>query len=289
VLGIPEADHAAPTRGSLNAASTLTAATITRMATNSPNSKTKSASQRSGGEFIETVRTVLFAVIIALVVRTFGYEPFNIPSGSMVPTLLIGDYLFVSKFSYGFSRHSLPFSLPLFDGRVFASVPERGDVVVFKLPSDNETDYIKRIVGLPGDRIQMILGILHINGEPVKRRRLPDYRMQNLFGARSLAPHYMETLPNDVKHNIVEEVGDVGSLDETSVYVVPDGHYFAMGDNRDNSADSRVLSQVGFIPAVNLVGKAKFMFFSTDGSARFWEIWKWPFAIRYSRLFSGIG
>ena len=259
------------------------------MATNSPNSKTKSASQRSGGEFIETVRTVLFAVIIALVVRTFGYEPFNIPSGSMVPTLLIGDYLFVSKFSYGFSRHSLPFSLPLFDGRVFASVPERGDVVVFKLPSDNETDYIKRIVGLPGDRIQMILGILHINGEPVKRRRLADYRMQNLFGVRSLAPHYMETLPNDVKHNIVEEVGDVGSLDETSVYVVPDGHYFAMGDNRDNSADSRVLSQVGFIPAVNLVGKAKFMFFSTDGSARFWEIWKWPFAIRYSRLFSGIG
>ena len=259
------------------------------MATNVPSSKTKSASERSGGEFIETVRTVLFAVIIALVVRTFGYEPFNIPSGSMVPTLLIGDYLFVSKFSYGFSRHSLPFSPPLFDGRIFASEPELGDVVVFKLPRDNETDYIKRIVGLPGDRIQMISGILHINGEPVKRRRLQDYRSQNLFGSRTSVPHYMETLPNDVRHDIVEEAGDGGSLDDTKVYVVPDGHYFAMGDNRDNSADSRVLSQVGFIPAENLVGKAQFRFFSTDGSARLWEIWKWPFSIRYSRMFSGIG
>jgi signal peptidase I len=259
------------------------------MATNIPGSKPKSTGERSGGEFIETVRTVLFAVIIALVVRTFGYEPFNIPSGSMVPTLLIGDYLFVSKFSYGFSRHSLPFSPPLFDGRIFASEPERGDVVVFKLPSDNETDYIKRIVGLPGDRIQMISGILHINGEPVKRRRLSDYRSQNLFGSRSVVPRYMETLPNDVRHDIVEEAGDNGSLDDTKVYVVPGGHYFAMGDNRDNSADSRVLRQVGFIPAVNLVGKAQFRFFSTDGSAHFWEVWKWPFSIRYNRLFSGIG
>ncbi len=252
-------------------------------------SKAKPASRRAGGELVETVRTVLFAVIIALVVRTFGYEPFNIPSGSMVPTLLIGDYLFVSKFSYGFSRHSLPFSPRLFKGRIFAREPERGDVAVFKLPSDNETDYIKRIVGLPGDRIQVISGILHINGVPVKRRRLSDYRTRNIFGARMFAPQYMETLPNDVRHNIVEEAGDVGSLDDTKVYHVPEGHYFAMGDNRDNSADSRVLSQVGFVPAENLVGEAKFLFFSTNGSARLWEIWKWPFAIRYSRLFNGIG
>ena len=259
------------------------------MATNIPNSKIKTTSVRSGGEFIETVRTVFFAVIIALFVRTFCYEPFNIPSGSMVPTLLIGDYLFVSKFSYGFSRHSLPFSPPLFDGRIFANEPERGDVVVFKLPSDNETDYIKRIVGLPGDRIQMISGILNINNEPVKRRRLQDYRSQNLIGFRTLVPRYMETLPNAVRHDIIEEAGDSGSLDDTKIYIVPDGHYFAMGDNRDNSADSRVLSQVGFIPAVNLVGKAQFKFFSTDGSAHFWEVWKCPFSIRYSRLFSGIG
>ena len=259
------------------------------MKKNIPNSKIKATNVRSGGEFIETVRTVFFAVIIALVVRTFCYEPFNIPSGSMVPTLLIGDYLFVSKFSYGFSRHSLPFSPPLFDGRIFGSEPERGDVVVFKLPSDNETDYIKRIVGLPGDRIQMISGVLNINSKPVKRRRLQDYRSQNLIGFRTLVPRYMETLPNAVRHDIVEEAGDSGSLDDTKIYIVPDGHYFAMGDNRDNSADSRVLSQVGFIPAVNLVGKAQFKFFSTDGSAHFWEVWKWPFSIRYSRLFTGIG
>ncbi len=265
------------------------AQTPSGMATKPIQRKAKPASRRTGGEFVETVRTVLYAVIIALLVRTFGYEPFNIPSGSMVPTLLKGDYLFVSKFSYGFSRHSLPFSPPLFHGRIFASEPERGDVAVFKLPSDNRTDYIKRIVGLPGDRIQVISGVLHINGDPVTRRRLSDYRTRNLFGARMLVPHYLETLPNDVRHDIVEEAGDSGSLDDTNVYNVPEGHYFAMGDNRDNSADSRVLSQVGFVPAENLVGEAKFLFFSTDGSARLWEIWKWPFAIRYSRLFRGIG
>ncbi len=259
------------------------------MATKPISNKAKSASRRSGGEFVETVRTVIYAVLIALLVRTFGYEPFNIPSGSMVPTLLIGDYLFVSKFAYGFSRHSLPFSPRLFDGRIFAREPERGDVAVFKLPSDNKTDYIKRIVGLPGDRIQVISGILHINGEPVKRRRLSDFRTRNLFGSRMLAPRYLETLPNGVRHDIVEEAGDNGSLDNTDTYKVPEGHYFAMGDNRDNSADSRVLSQVGFVPAENLVGKAKFLFFSTDGSARLWELWAWPFAIRYSRLLRGIG
>ena len=250
--------------------------------------KKKALNKVSRSEFIQTLRTVVLAVIIALVVRTFGYEPFNIPSGSMVPTLLVGDYLFVSKFSYGFSRHSLPFSPPLFKGRIFAKEPKRGDVVVFKLPSDNSTDYIKRIVGLPGDSIQMISGILHINGVSVIRHRVSGYRTSNPFRLTPLVTQYQENLPNNVKYNIVEEAGDIGSLDNTRIYKVPDGHYFAMGDNRDNSADSRVQAQVGFIPDENLVGKAKLIFFSTNGSARFWEFWNWPFTIRYGRLFSGI-
>lgn len=238
----------------------------------------------------ETVRTVFYAVLFAVVVRTFLYEPFNIPSGSMIPTLLVGDYLFVSKYSYGYSRHSLPFSPPIFNGRVFESQPERGDVAVFKLPSDNETDYIKRIIGLPGDRIQIVAGILHINGEPVKRRRVADFRGDGP-GRRS-AIQYVEILPNGVEHRIIETQGDFGQLDKTDVYKVPEGHYFAMGDNRDSSLDSRVVtgqSRVGFVPAENLVGRAEFIFFSTNGAARIWEIWKWPITIRYGRLFDGIG
>ena len=258
------------------------------MTTNILRGETKPPSSRPGNGLVETVRTVIFAVIIALLIRTFAYEPFNIPSGSMVPTLLIGDYLFVAKFSYGFSRHSIPFSPPLFKGRIFGSEPKRGDVAVFKLPRDNETDYIKRIIGLPGDQIQMISGILHINGEAVKRYKTVDYLTHNLFGSRIRAPHYREILPNNITYNIIEESGDSGILDNTNIYSVPAGHYFAMGDNRDNSADSRVQNLVGYIPAENLVGKAEFLFFSTDGSARFWEVWKWPFAIRYSRLFTGI-
>ncbi|MGE4218827.1 MAG: signal peptidase I [Alphaproteobacteria bacterium] len=238
---------------------------------------------------LETARTVIYAVLIALVVRTFAYEPFNIPSGSMIPTLLVGDYLFVSKFSYGYSKHSLPLSLPLFNGRILSSEPERGDVAVFKLPSDGSTDYIKRIIGLPGDRIQVISGVLHINGEPVTRRRIEDYSYPSRFGGTRHAAQYIEVLPNGREHRIIEEAGDFGALDNTPEYVVPEAHYFAMGDNRDNSADSRVSGQVGFIPRENLVGRAEFLFFSTDGSASLWEVWKWPFAIRYIRLFNGIG
>lgn len=238
------------------------------------------------GSIRETVRTVVYAVLFALVVRTFLFEPFNIPSGSMIPTLLVGDYLFVSKYSYGYSRHSLPFSPPLFKGRIFESEPERGDVAVFKLPLDNDTDYIKRIVGLPGDRIQVVSGVLHVNGKPVKRRRIGDYPGDS-SGQRA-SVQYVETLPGGKVHNIIETRGDVGQLDNTPVYKVPKGHYFAMGDNRDSSLDSRVLDHVGFVPAENLVGRAEFLFFSTNGAARIWEIWKWPITIRYSRLFNGI-
>jgi signal peptidase I len=205
----------------------------------------------------------------------------------MVPTLLVGDYLFVSKFSYGYSRYSLPFGLPLFSGRIFYHSAERGDVVVFKLPTDNSTDYIKRVIGLPGDHIQMKSGILNINGQPVPRRRTEDYLYQEGNGSIIPLAQYIETLPNGVQHRIIE-MSDNGPLDNTQEYVVPAGDYFMMGDNRDNSQDSRVLSAVGYVPAENLIGKAQFIFFSTDGSARLWEIWKWPFAIRYGRLFHGV-
>ncbi len=231
----------------------------------------------------DTIRTVFYAILIALAVRTVAYEPFNIPSGSMIPTLLIGDYLFVSKFSYGYSRYSLPFGLPLFSGRIFASEPERGDVVVFKLPTDNSTDYIKRIVGLPGDTIQVRNGVLHINDKAVRRERNADYRFQNYTGNFMSMASYLETLPNGKSHPIVEHSGDVGPADNTKAYHVPAGHYFAMGDNRDNSSDSRVF---GFIPAQNLVGRAEFRFISVDGTL--WKFWQWADTIRFERIFTGI-
>ncbi len=246
------------------------------------------SSPTKGGGLLESIRTIVYAVLIALVIRTFAYEPFNIPSGSMIPTLLVGDYLFVPKFSYGYSKHSFPFSFAPINGRVWASEPKRGDVAVFKLPTDNKTDYIKRIIGLPGDRIQMKKGLLYVNGVRVPRKPVESFEVTTAFGQVRRVAQYVETLPNEKKHLIIEEQGDFGTLDQTPEFTVPAGHYFAMGDNRDNSADSRVMSQVGFVPFENLVGRAEFLFFSTDGSARLWEIWKWPFAIRYGRLFSSI-
>ncbi len=231
----------------------------------------------------ETVTTVIYAVLIAVAVRTAAYEPFNIPSGSMKPTLLVGDYLFVSKFSYGYSRYSLPFSLPLIPGRIFFSEVERGDVVVFKLPTDNKTDYIKRIVGLPGDRIQVVNGILHINGQAVKRKQVDDFIDRHAGGNVRRTPRFIETLPNGRSHAILEANGDRGAHDNTEVRTVPAGHYFAMGDNRDNSADSRV---IGFVPAENLVGRAEFLFFSVDGDV--WKLWKWAQSVRLDRMFEGI-
>jgi signal peptidase I len=244
------------------------------------------ASKNTGG-LGETIKTIVYAVIIALFIRTFFYEPFSIPSASMVPTLLVGDYLFVSKFSYGYSRYSLPFGLPLLSGRVFFREPHRGDVAVFKLPRDPSVDFIKRIIGLPGDKVQVKDGILNINGQPIKRERVGPYFYEE-SGRASTYIEYVETLPNGYKHDILE-ISDDQPLDNTSVFTVPDGKYFMMGDNRDNSADSRDPdSGVGYVPAENIVGRAEFIFFSTNGYARWWELWKWPFTVRYGRLFSGI-
>lgn len=234
--------------------------------------------------FKELVKTVVYAVLIALVVRTFAYEPFSIPSGSMIPTLLVGDYLFVSKFSYGYSRYSLPFGLPLISERIFASEPERGDVAVFKLPSDNKTDYIKRIVGLPGDRIQVVGGRLHINGQEVPRERDGYFAVSESAENARRFNRYIETLPNGRRHEIIE-FSDNSYSDGTPVYTVPEGMYFAMGDNRDSSKDSR-FPTVGFVPFENLVGRAEFIFFSINGSP--WRIWEWFQTLRIDRIFQEI-
>ena len=241
--------------------------------------------RKTSGLLPEFIKTVAIAILIAVGIRTIAFEPFNIPSGSMEPTLLIGDYLFVSKYAYGYSSYSLPYVGRLFSGRIAGRDPERGDVVVFKYPKDTSIDYIKRIVGLPGDRIQVIGGVLSINGELVKRERVEDYiEVEN--GQISRTTQYLETLPNGRKHYILERLGDSGQFDNTREYVVPSGYYFAMGDNRDNSADSR--ADVGFVPAENLVGRAEILFFSTDGSAGLGQFWKWPLAMRFSRFFSTI-
>jgi signal peptidase I len=239
--------------------------------------------QKKSDGFREIAKTVGYAIVIALVIRTFLFEPFRIPSGSMIPSLLIGDYLFVAKYSYGYSKYSFPLSPDLFSGRIMESTVKRGDVVVFRPPPSPDLDFIKRIIGLPGDHIQMKQGILYINDVAVTREAIGDYvdEQGNNY------TQYIETLPNGVKHRIIEVRGDGGDLDNTDVFIVPPGHYFAMGDNRDDSMDSRT-SAVGYVPAENLVGKAEIIFFSTDGTAHWWEVWKWPLAVRYSRLFDFI-
>ncbi|HVB88954.1 MAG TPA: signal peptidase I [Beijerinckiaceae bacterium] len=234
----------------------------------------------------ETVKVVAQALLIALVVRTFLFQPFNIPSGSMIPTLLVGDYLFVSKYSYGYSRYSFPFGLPLFHGRIFGSPPKRGDIAVFKLPSDDTTDYIKRVIGLPGDRIQMLHGRLVINGKMVPRTPIAPIKTRDEYGHIIKAPAYTETLPGGVSHTIIQLDGDSGYYSNTGVYVVPPNDYFMMGDNRDNSTDSRVPPQdggVGYVPVVNFVGRSEVLFFSVKGPA--WEFWKWPWTVRWRRIF----
>ena len=242
------------------------------------------AKQQQGESWGELAKTVIYAGLIAIVIRTFLFQPFNIPSGSMENTLLIGDYLFVEKFSYGYSRYTFPFGAwPLgkyMNGRFMSSEPQRGDVIVFKYPQDNSTDFIKRLIGLPGDKIQMINDVLYLNGKPVQREKVADY-VGNLDGEEGRWTQYRETLPGGKSYVVLDKYTD-GPMDNTEEFVVPAGHYFMMGDNRDNSSDSR--EEVGYVPAANLEGRALFRFFSTDGSARFWEVWKWPFAVRYSRI-----
>lgn len=231
--------------------------------------------------------------LLAVFIRAFTFEPFNIPSGSMIPSLLVGDYLFVSKYSYGFSKYSIPFgyAFDYFNGRFFQfRKPARGEVVVFRLPSDPKVDYIKRVVGLPGDRVQMRSGVLYINDVAAELKEISSYQEKaEVDGGLVTATLYEETLPGGATHPIIKQVPlGAGPLDNTPVYTVPEGHYFVMGDNRDGSSDSRVLHAVGYIPEDHLIGQAEIIFFSTDGTAKVWEFWKWFSAARWSRILSWI-
>jgi signal peptidase I len=243
----------------------------------------------------ETVKVIAQALVIALVVRTLLFQPFNIPSGSLIPTLLIGDYLFVSKYAYGYSHYSLPSLLDLapsaMPGRLFFSSPKRGDIIVFRPPGEPDEDFIKRLVGLPGDKIQMIRDRLYIDGIVVPREDAPPYQMDD---GRQVA-RYWETLPDnsghpgDARHEIIQIDGDQGPLANTPVFEVPPGHYFMMGDNRDNSEDSRAApGPVGYVPAENLIGRAEIIFFSVDDGAAAWQFWRWPWTVRWSRLFQRV-
>ncbi len=239
---------------------------------------TTKSKRRSNG-LLDNVKTIVYAGLIAVVIRTFLFEPFNIPSGSMIPTLLVGDYLFVEKYSYGYSHYSFPFAPDLFSGRIFGSTPRRGDVVVFKYPRDTSVDYIKRVIGLPGDAVQVINGRLQINGREVPRRPEGEY-VVNDEGVSMALREYQEDLPGGVRHHILKAT-ELGEANNTPVYTVPDGELFVMGDNRDNSADSRFW---GFVPMENLVGKAEVLFFSIDPRAPWWEVWMWPFEVRWGRI-----
>ena len=235
--------------------------------------------------FFGNLKSIFIAIFIALLIRSFIFEPFNIPSGSMKPNLLVGDFIFVSKYSYGFSKHSLPFSIPLIPGKIFSNTPERGDVVVFKTPENNRIDYIKRVIGLPGDKIEIKNGIIFINGSEILRKKLNDFLDTDNKTSNKRVRMYNEYFFN--KEINILDITDNGIADNTQLFNVPENHFFVMGDNRDNSQDSRFRSTVGFIPYENLVGKAQFIFFSLE-NARFLQIWKWPNSIRYERIFQKI-
>jgi len=237
--------------------------------------------------FVENIKTLLFALVIAVIIRSLIIQPFYIPSSSMEPNLLVGDRLFVTKYSYGYSKHSFPFSPSIFEGRLFASEPKRGDVIVFKTPADNRTDYIKRLIGLPGDQIQFINSNLYINNSEVLKSRIS--KNDKIFcGKKNIEVFtFEEQLPNGRIHNAVYLKNY--SFKNSDIFTVPKDHYFFLGDNRDCSKDSRFLASVGYVHRDNLVGKAKFIFFSSDRTiGSIFSFWKWKDTIRFERFFKKI-
>ena len=235
----------------------------------------------------ENIKTLLGALIIAILIRSLLYQPFYIPSSSMEPTLLIGDRIFVSKYIYGYSKHSFPFSPNLTNNRYFSKIPSRGDLVVFKTPADNRTDYIKRLIGLPGDTIQFINGNLFINEKMVNRVKTKNTTLVRCGNFNLKTNTFIETLPNGVKHLAVYK--KIGTLQNTKIFKVPEKKYFLMGDNRDCSKDSRYLDSVGYVENLNLVGKAELIFFSNDTKIssliKFWNFHK---SFRLDRLFKNL-
>jgi signal peptidase I len=254
----------------------------------------------------ETLRFFLILFVAAVAIRSLLFAPFSIPSGSMLPNLMIGDYLFVSKWPYGYSRHSFPFGIASFDGRVFGGVPERGDVIVFRFPGVENEDYVKRVLGLPGDTVEVRDGNVFLNGEPVRRQRIADYAMPvsanspcrivgdspeaggrpgGPTGEECVYPRYRETLPGGRSYEVLDQ--GTQDLDDWGPIVVPEGQLFVMGDNRDDSADSRVPIEeggVGLLPVDHVLGRATILFWSTDGSAEWLKPWTWFSAARWDRI-----
>jgi len=237
---------------------------------------------RSNNSIKELFKTLLIAGSIAIFFRSIFFEPFNIPSGSMIPSLLVGDYLFVSKYSYGYSKYSFPFGVVPITDRIFEKSPKRGDIIVFRKPGDETIDYIKRLVALPNDTVQVKNGVLYINKKMVERTKSNVGVMKNNFGDEKIFTQYKETFDGLNFHEIIE-ASDQDLFDDTIEFKVPDNHFFFMGDNRDNSRDSRS-PEVGFVPKRNLIGKAQIIFFSHNSSASIFEFWKWHKAIRFSRI-----
>lgn len=262
------------------------------------------ASEKPKSEWRDLASFLVKLALIVFVVRSFIFSPFSIPSESMLPRLLIGDYLFITKWNYGYSKHSLPWSLPLIPGRILPGTPARGDVVVFKAPPGNDTDWIKRVIGLPGDSVQMVGGQLILNGKPIPKDRIAQFvlpitpnfqrcqaQFQNVDAQGNQVcsiPRYRETLPNGKTYEVLDQ--GTYPKDNTGIYTVPAGHVFLMGDNRDNSTDSRFSHADGgieFVPLENLEGKAVVTFWSTDGSANWFLPWTWFTAARWSRIGEG--
>jgi len=249
-------------------------------------SETKPKDEEKPSELRETIVVIIQALVIALVFRSFLYQPFSIPTASLQPTMMIGDYFISSKFTWGYGRYSFPFGIAPINGRIFGREPNRGDIAVFRNEPSGE-DYVKRIIGTPGDRIQVRNGRLFLNGEMLEREMIGKATDTDSYGNSLPVTQYTETLPSGFSYTI-NEISDSGYLDNTIEYLVPAGHYFMMGDNRDRSQDSRVLSAVGYVPFGNLIGKAEARFFSMADNTPPWQVWQWPAKLRLDRMFQSV-